>query len=905
MRNDAKANGSRLSRLSLPDDTWTLGPERLCAQLDVDPDEGLTTQEVDQRLAKFGLNALRGLKTRRSAHILIDQFRSIVTILLCAAAAIALLSGDVMEGVAVLVVILINTSIGFFTELRATRSMEALRQLGQTQARVRRGGQYKKIPAEQLVPGDIVLSEAGDVISADLRLLQATNLQVDESTLTGESAPVAKRLDPLPQRTAVMERSNMLHKGSTVTRGNALGIVTATGYGTELGQIADLVRTAQSQQTPLQRRLNVLGRRLVWLMLGIAVAIALAGIATGRETSLAIQVAVALMIAAIPEGLPIVATIALARGMWRMAKQNALVVRLSAVETLGATGTILTDKTGTLTENRMTVEIILLPEHEIHVSGTGLDTVGEFEEAGAPLKDAVRERLEQILEAALLCNDADFELNPPSEPKPLGDPTEIALLVAAAKAGLDYSMLRAQKQREAELPFNSDRKFMATQHRESGNSRVVVKGAPEKIIRLCDTLRTERDIEALDSSAAGQVTQAVERLAQRGLRTLAVAIGDENTDVSNPKKLTLLGVFGILDPAREGVGAAISDCRRAGIRVMMVTGDHAATAAKIAADVGLLTTVPDSQNCVDALAQAGPDAFDPANFAQACVVARMAPKNKYDLVRYLQSRGEIVAMTGDGVNDAPALKQADIGIAMGQRGTPVAKEAAAMILQDDRFETIVEAVTQGRAIFSNIRKFVVYLLSCNLSEILVVGLATLAGAPLPLLPLQILFLNLVTDVFPALALGVGEGGAGQMRRPPRPSGENLLQRKHWLRIVLHGSLLSFSVLGAMAIALCVLGYQRSEAVTMSFCTLALGQLWHVLNMRDADSGILNNEVTRNPWIWAAMALCILLLVVAVFWPVTAAVLQLQAPPLLGWMVVFLMSALPLLLGPAVHGLTRV
>ncbi len=895
------ANGSKASGASLPDAPWAAAGTQVANKLSADPEQGLSSSEARQRLAQYGGNQLQAIRPQKAWKILLAQFRSLVIGLLCLAAAVALWFGDYAEGLAVLAVIAFNTGIGFVTELRATRSMEALRQLGHFQTRVRRDGQLSEIPAEMIVPGDIVILEGGDIITADLRILQASALQADESTLTGESNPVDKTSEPLPPDSSLMERSNMLFKGTSITRGSGFGIVTGTGQSTELGQIAQLVRNAEAQETPLEKRLDALGRRLVWVMIGIAVMIAAAGVAAGRDVVLAIQVAVALMVAAIPEGLPIVATIALARGMWRMARRNALIVRLSAVETLGATGIILTDKTGTLTENRMTVQALLLPGHLLQFEREAGATGARLLEDGKAIAMPVEELARRLLRSAALCNNAALSFRDGEETEAVGDPTEIALLLAAEAFGVELAALAAEYPRLKEEPFSADSKRMAVFNRTGEEILISVKGAPEALVPSCTSLLTEDGIVPMEPGRADAFLREVQELGESGLRMLALAFRMASQPETDARQdLVLLGAAGLMDPARMGVREAIERCRAAGIRVVMVTGDHVATARHIARDVHLIEPEAAASTSIDALEQ-GP--VDAATLARAQVIARVSPRQKFDLIRHFQQNGFIVAMTGDGVNDAPALKQADIGVAMGIRGTAVAREAAAMVLQDDQFPTIVEAIAQGRAIYANIRKFVVYLLSCNISEVLVVGLATLAGAPLPLLPLQILFLNLVTDVFPALALGVGEGHAGLMDHPPRRSDEGILCGRHWMRVAIYGAVMSFCVLAAMGLARLVLGLTGTQAVTVSFCTLALSQLWHVFNMRDASSHWRQNEITRNAWIWGAIGLCMALILVAVYAPGIGELLELQHPTWRGWALIFGMSLVPLLLAPWVFRMT--
>lgn len=879
---------------------WSQPEPDLLQSLRVQAETGLTHAEAAARQVRFGPNVLRSTERRRAPAILLDQLKSLVVLLLFAAAVLSLMLGETLESAAILTVIVLNTLIGFVTEWKAVRSMEALRELGQVDTVVRRESRLTKITADGLVPGDILLLEAGDVVTADARLLESANLEVGESALTGESIPVSKQLGALPEQTPVMERSNMLFKGTAIAGGSATAVVVATGLNTELGRISQLVAEAQALDTPLEKRLRALGQRLVAFVAAIAVLVAVAGVITGRELWLAIEVAIALAVAAIPEGLPVVATIALARGMWRMAKRNALIARLSAVETLGATNVILADKTGTLTENRMTVTTLALPGITVDVAGAGLDLAGEFVSEGQSLDSATTHAVDELLTAAALCNNASITLEE-ANPVAVGDPTEVALLVAAAKRGLDRPTLLREHPEQRECAFSTTLRAMATFHGAAGQLLVAVKGAPESVLKMCRHLRAETGTVPFAAEELQAWTEKADQLATLGLRTLAIATKTTASTEEDPYgDLTLLGLVGILDPPRTGIREALLRCREAGIRVVMVTGDHLATARTVARQLGLIEPSAPQTAVVDARhLDAGSDA---RLLKDTAVIARATPEQKLDLIALFQKAGNVVAMTGDGVNDAPALKQADIGIAMGIRGTQVAKEAAAMVLQDDDFSTIVEAIAQGRTIYGNIRKFVVYLLSCNFSEILVISLATLAGAPLPLLPLQILFLNLVTDVFPALALGVGEASPAQMRRGPRPSAEPIVTMPLWSLMLGYGAVLSATVLGAMAIAVYGLGFNEAEAVSVSFCTLALAQLWHAFNMRDSGSHWLRNEITLNPWIWAALALCVVLILCAVYVPLLGDVLGLVDPGPDGWLLIVCASLIPLLADAAIRAL---
>jgi Ca2+-transporting ATPase len=882
-----------------PAQSWSLPPEAVLAALDVDPAQGLTAGEARRRRHRYGANRLRETRPRRAWQLLWDQLASPIVALLAVATGVALAFDERLEALAIGAVLVVNSAVGFVTERRALRSMEALRRLGRVSATVRRAGRVARLPAEELVPGDIVVFEAGDVLTADLRLLVASRLQVDESALTGESLAVDKRADPDAEQAALPERRALLFKGTAVTRGSGEGVVVATGMHTELGGISKLVSQAEPEATPLEVRLERLGRRLILLTLAIATAVALVSIASGRDLYLSIEIALALAVAAVPEGLPIVATVALARGMWRMARRRALVERLSAVETLGSTSVILTDKTGTLTENRMVVAELELPDGGVAFDAAA-EPLGAFSRGAQRVEPADDPLLLESLRVATLCSNAVLTPQPRSEPPGTGDPTEVALLFAARAAALERTPLLERAPEIRELAFDSETKRMATLHREDEGVLAAVKGAPETVLPACSLLPGGGDgLRELDAAGRAEWLARAQALASRGHRVLALASATlRDADEFHFEELVFLGLVGILDPPRVGVREAIDACQSAGIRVVMVTGDHAGTAQHIAAAVGLSDEGNPSPP-VDARELPPADELSEAQvrcLLRARVIARATPRQKLELIALFQRHGAVVAMTGDGVNDAPALKKADIGIAMGRRGTQVAREAADMVLQDDDLGTIVAAVAQGRAIFANIRKFVLYLLSCNVSEILAVAAASLVHGPLPLLPLQILFLNLVTDVFPALALGVGEGSRSLMRESPRQRDEPLIARRHWLRIFGLGSAIALSVLGALLLAVVGLGKSGREATTISFLTLALAQLWHVFSMRDSRSGLLRNEVTRNGWVWCAILLCLGLVAAAMLWPPLASVLGVVPAGLDGLGLAAGMSLLPLLVG---------
>ncbi|SHE88689.1 Ca2+-transporting ATPase [Fodinibius roseus] len=900
--------------LKKPENAWAAEAGKVLKALESEQESGLSGAEVQKRLKQYGQNQLREHETKSLWQILVEQVKSLIILLLAVAALVSFLYREILEGWAIAIVIVINTGIGFFTELRAVRSMEALFKLGRVETRVRRDGEVMKVDARDLVPGDIILVEGGDIITADIRILASSKLQADESALTGESMPVGKTPEPVDEDTVLGERTSMLYKGTAITRGSGEGVVVSTGQQTELGHISSLVEEAEEEQTPLEERLDRLGYRLILLTLAITAFISVSGVLSGKEMFLMIQTGIALAVAAIPEGLPIVATIALAKGMRIMARKNALINRLSSVETLGATEIIFSDKTGTLTENQMSVTRLFLSEREIDV---GSDFSGHIGDG-----DTDDEDIRLALETGAFCNNATYagDGGPGTNTETdtdtdgagdeegsggnSGDPLEIALLEAANLAGIERKELLEQYPEVREEAFDPEVKMMATWNEmEPGRYRVSVKGAPGTVLEHCNSYLTNGQQRSLSGEEREKWESMNEKLAADGLRVLALAYREADTADGDPyENLVFIGMVGLLDPPRGDVREAMEACRKAGIRVVMVTGDQPHTAEYIAKSVGLVT----AEEGQEAEVIHGSDLPSPQELESsqqdtdqilsASIFARISPRQKLDLIELYQKKGHIVGMTGDGVNDAPALKKADIGIAMGKRGTQVAREASDMVLTDDAFATIVTAIEQGRVIFTNIRRFVYYLLSCNVSEVLVVGLASLLGAPLPILPLQILFLNLVTDVFPALALGVGEGTQGAMQQPPRKMGEPILNRQHWIGIGGYGLVITTVVLGALFTGLYWLELPEREAVTLSFLTLALAQLWHVFNMRDSNSGFVDNSVVRNRWVWRAIVLCLALIFGALYAGPVAEVMQLSPPTGEGWLVVAVMSFIPLLVG---------
>ena len=876
---------------------WAHASGDVAEELGSDIDTGLTASEVEARRERYGPNRLREAEQRSRWVILWDQVKSVIVALLAIAIVVSLAFGHVVEAVAIGVVIVINAAIGFFTELRAVRSMESLQALGQADSKVRRDGEVRELPAVELVPGDIVVLERGEVLGADVRILEVDGLQVDESPLTGESVPVTKQVEPVDGDAPLAERASMAYKGTAVTRGAGLGVVVRTGMETEIGEISEMAGAAEAEETPLERRLDTLGRRLVWLTIAVAAVVAVTGIVAGRDVFLMIETGIALAVAAVPEGLPIVATIALARGVRRMARRNALIRRLSSVETLGSTTVICADKTGTLTENRMDVVTLALPHGRFDVDD---GDQAPFEADGTPTSLDDDPLLERAVRVAVLANEVEALDQEDPEDGP-GDPMELALLRLGRDAGLSREELLERYPRVRVERFERETAMMASFHEREGGALVAVKGAPEAVLDASTSVASaggeEGRDEAMTDDARARWLERSEELAGEGLRVLGLAAREADRDGDPYRDLVFLGLLGMMDPAREGVAEAVGECRSAGIRVVMVTGDHPETARQIAADVGISEGSPEVVTGEE-LASAEEGSGHGEVAASSRVFARVDPAQKLRLIDAFQERGEILAMTGDGVNDAPALKRADIGIAMGDRGTEVAREAADMVLLDDAFSTIVEAVRHGRVIFRNVRKFVVYLLSGNVGEILAVGAASAVGAPLPLLPLQILYLNLVNDVFPALALGVGQGEGHVMKEPPRDPEESILTARHWRGIGGYGVLIAVAILGAFFWALEGLRLPVGDAVTTSFLVLSGARLLHVFNMRDARSHPLRNEVTRNPWVWGAIGLCVALLALALYVPPLAGVLSLTPPSGAQWLLILGGSAFPLVAGQA-------
>jgi Ca2+-transporting ATPase len=819
--------------------------ERAAAELGVDLAEGLGEGEVERRLRELGRNRLAEKPPRSPLRLFAAQFRSVLILMLAAAALLALAIGHRLDAGVILLVVAVNASLGFVHERSAERAIAALRRMQAVQCRARRQGELRRVPAEELVPGDVVLLDAGDRVPADGRLVAAHRMEIDESMLTGESEPVAKRAAlVLPEDTPAEDRANSAFMNTLVTRGRAELLVTATGMRTQLGRLAELLAQTEEGPTPLERQLDRLGKRIAVLAAGAVLVVLGLGLARREEPGNLVLTAISLAVAAIPEGLPAVVTLALALGMHRMAGQRAILKRLAAVETLGCTTLICSDKTGTLTRNRMEVRAIWY-------RGVRLPL---------PLQLGADE-LEPLLLGMTLCNDCSVRAG-----EQIGDPTEAALHHAAAAVGVRREVHEARLPRIAEVPFDPTARLMATFHADGAWVRVFVKGAPEVVFERCVDVLGPDGVRALDDEAGAAPRREHEAMAGGALRVLAVAtrtLERAEFEVSpDPSlhltKLTFVGLVGLMDAPRPEVRDALEQCRAAGIRVKMVTGDHARTAAAVAGELGLEG---------EAVTGAELDRMDERElfdrFESIAIFARVSPEHKLRIVRAARARGHVVAMTGDGVNDAPALKSADIGVAMGEGGTEVAKEAAAMVLADDNFATIVRAVREGRAIYDNIGKFVRFQLSTNLGALTTVLAAPLVGLPLPFNPIQILWVNIIMDGPPALALGLDPPAPGIMAQPPRSPSERILPWRRLARLLGLGALMA-------AGSLCVLAYglrrgPPEHALTLAFTTFVLFQLFNVFNARRERSTAFDRQLFANWRLWAALTTVAALQWLAVSW----------------------------------------
>jgi Ca2+-transporting ATPase len=837
-------------------EAWYAGESATVLQRLESSEAGLSGAEANERLTKYGNNAIPEKKRRSLLALILSQFQDFMIIILLVAALVSGLIGDPKDAIAILVIVLLNAIVGSVQELRAERAIAALKQMAAPDARVLRDGQPLTISAANVVPGDVVVLQAGNIVPADLRLLEADELQADESALTGESTPVFKQLqaieasDPSPA-----DQLNMAFKGSLVTNGNATGLVVATGLNTEMGRIAELLQNEPGVKTPLQQRLTRFGRYLALSVLGICAIVFTAGLLQGQPTLLMFLTAVSLAVAAIPEALPAVITVSLALGARKLTQHNSLIRNLPAVETLGSVTCICADKTGTLTQNRMTAELF-------YFSGQRRESI---------TGDEGEQSVSQFGYALALSNDITQESG-----APVGEPTELALYEAALAAGFDKEALGERYPRLAVLPFDSERKRMSTLHQDGDGVVVYVKGAPEQLLPLC----TSEMGEEATSFTPERILNEATALARDGYRVLAVA-RRQLTDLPEPlevesieRDLQFLGLVALIDPPREEVPLAVANCLTAGIKPMMITGDHPGTAVAIALRLG----ITDDENAVlsgDQLAALNDEAFALA-LKTTRVFARVTPQQKLRIVKGLQEQGEFVAMTGDGVNDAPALKRAGIGIAMGQKGTDVAREASDMVLLDDDFSTIVSAVREGRSIFDNLRKFIKDTMSSNAGEIWTLLLAPFMGLPIPLLPIHILWINLVTDGLPGLAFSAEPAEPGIMNRPPRPPQENIFAHGMWQHIIWVGLYIAGISIAAMAWAM---SREAAYWQTVIFTVLTVSQLFHSMAVRSETASLFRIGLFTNLPMLFAVLLTLALQLAVIYTPALNIVFHTQPLPL--------------------------
>jgi len=838
--------------ITTPPKPWTQTPHDVCTALATDAHTGLTATEAARRLQEQGLNQLTEARGKSPWRLFAEQFKGVVIWVLVAAAVLSGVMGELVDALAIVAIVLLNAVLGFTQESRAERSLAALRRMSSPGCRVLRDGHLVSIDTHDLVVGDVIVVEEGDRIPADARILSATpNFACEEASLTGEAAAIRKNAVALQdQHMSIADRTNMLFTGTSIVEGKAHAVVTATGMQTELGRIAGMIQQIPEEPTPLQRKLDVLGRQLVIVSLGLVTIVFAVEMLHGGSFMDTLLVAVSLAVAAVPEGLPAVVTIALAMGVQRMVRRHALVRKLHSVETLGATTVICTDKTGTLTRNEMTVRAVVTPDASYTLTGIGYEPRGSIQLGGEDVDASAHGDLWSALYASVLANAAELSQDEDGAWSVVGDPTEGALLVAAEKAGVDRAAAGEDQPIVAELPFDARRKCMSMIRKGHGEQLVVyAKGAPDVILKFCSSALVDGMVVPLDEQLRERMLASNEALAGQALRVLAVArrteVDEGTTFVPElvERDMTFLGLIAMMDPPRDEVRTAMAECAEAGIRTVMITGDHKATAVAIARDLGFYHE--DSRALTGRELDDLSDEVFEAQLPIVAVYARVAPEHKLRIVRAWRRRGDIVSMTGDGVNDAPAIKEAHIGVAMGITGTDVTKEVADMVITDDNFASIVAAVEEGRAIYDNILKFVHYLLSCNLGEIVLMFLASLLGWPAPLIPVQILWMNLVTDGLPALALGVDPAADGLMTRAPRKPDAPLLSRTRSTILLIQACAMALCSLAAFAFVLNVEQGSPTRARTMAFTVIVLAELFQAFNARSLHDSVFSPRLHAN------------------------------------------------------------
>ncbi len=881
-------------------DRWWFAEDKVVAdELGTDINKGLSEEEVKLRREKFGPNQLTEKKGRSALSIFLDQFKDFMIWVLIGAALVSGFLKEWVDAIAIICIVILNAVLGFIQEFRAEKSLAALRKLSSPTSKVIRNGRHMSIPSSEIVPGDLVEIEAGDYVPADSRIVYATgNTSTHEASLTGESTPVTKSSEKLENEDVGLgDRSNMLFMGTSVVSGKARALVTSTGMSTELGKIAGMIQEIVNTTTPLQQKLKEFGKIIIVIVFALVGIIFLLGYLRGEELVQLFLTSVSLAVAAIPEGLPAVVTIALALGVQRMVKRNCIIRKLPSVETLGSTSVICSDKTGTLTKNEMTVQVLFHDSKYYEISGIGYEPAGDFTHEKQNVDPASVPGLKKLITGTVLCNGAQL-IKEGSVYKIIGDPTEGALLTMAGKAGIDKKSLESEQPFYEEIPFDSDRKQM-TIIRKSGNKYIAyVKGAPDVLLSNCSHIEEDGKVVPLNGNHRENISKANGSLADRAMRILAVAYREFDDVPANieasvvERELTFLGLVAMIDPPRPEVKVAMKECRSAGIRSVMITGDHKNTAVAIARDLGFYSesSLAFTGEELDRMSQ---DEFEGV-VEKTVVYARVSPEHKLRIVKAWREKGKVVAMTGDGVNDAPAVKEADIGVAMGITGTDVTKEVSEMVITDDNFASIVNAVEEGRGIYDNIRKFIHYLLSCNVGEIFVMFIASLVRMPVPLLPIHILWINLITDGLPALALGVDPIDKNIMKRKPRPVNESVLTRKMGILIIVQGLFIAFCSLLAFFLVYYVEKEGIERARTASFIVLACSQLFHSFNCRSNYESIFKLGFLSNAKLVYATLFSFALQMAVVYIPFLQTIFKTQALGWFDWIMVVIISSFPLL-----------
>lgn len=859
---------------------------------------GLTEEDAKKRLKLQGYNELEEGEKQSALLLFFSQFKDFMVLVLLGAVLISGILGEYIDAVAIIAIVIINGFLGFFQERKAEKSLQALQELSAPQVTVLRNGEWIKLPSKELVVGDVLKFASGDRIGADVRIFQSMSLEIEESALTGESLPVSKVTEKITKtNVGIGDLENMAFMGTMVTRGSGQGVVVATGMKTAMGQIANLLQTATTMITPLQRRLEQLGKILIFVALILTILVVLVGIIQGQDMYTMFLAGVSLAVAAIPEGLPAIVTIALSLGVQRMIRKNAIVRKLPAVETLGCASVICSDKTGTMTQNKMTVTHLWSSGRVWTVDGVGYDPIGSFFSSDGRKVDLAKEKsLQQMLMFGMLCNHANIKKKDNEEYIVDGDPTEGAILVAAMKAGFNQNKLSKQYEIVYEFPFDSTRKMMTVIVKDQhGRQFIITKGAPDVLVSKSESILWDGKRQTLSTEMKNTVQASINELASKALRTIAIGFREIPAktiildEKEAEKQLTFIGLQGMIDPPRPEVKQAVKECKDAGIKTVMITGDHVITAKAIATQLGILTK---KNKVLDGNALQDMSVTELEELVEdVSVFARVSPEHKLKIVKAFQNRGHIVAMTGDGVNDAPAIKAADIGVAMGITGTDVAKEASALVLLDDNFATIKAAIKEGRNIYENIRKFIRYLLASNVGEILVMLFAMLLGLPLPLVPIQILWVNLVTDGLPAMALGLDQPEDDVMKRKPRNPKEGVFARGLGWKVVSRGLLIGLVTLFAFIVAYHNDPDNLVYAQTIAFSTLVMAQLIHVFDCRSEISVFARNPFSNKYLVWAVISSIVLMFIV-IYYPPLQPIFHTVPVLAKDWLMIIGFAALP-------------